>query len=157
MKTRFLHAIYALLAAWGAGMLSTIGEQVVLCWRNADKDIHIFWQLVPLVLMIWSIWTFCISLVGWAIAALPLALLVDGRWIHHRRRGFMVACAFVSVAFTTFYFQAWRLLQHSQIDKANYRLYTVFTVCYSVSMAAVYTWLAGRSIPSSKSVELTRS
>ena len=62
MKTRFLHAIYALLAAWGAGMLSTIGEQVVLCWRNADKDIHIFWQLFPLVLMIWSIWTFCISL-----------------------------------------------------------------------------------------------
>ena len=69
----------------------------------------------------------------------------------------MVACAFVSVAFTTFYFQAWRLLQHSQIDKANYRLYTIFTVCYSVSMAAVYTWLAGRSIPSSKSAELTPS
>ena len=157
MKTRFLHAIYALLAAWAAGMLSTLGEQVVICWRNSDKDIHLFWQLIPLVLMIWSVWTFCISFIGWVLVALPLALLVDGRWIHHRRRGFMVACALVSVAFTTIYFQAWKLLKHHQIDKDNYRLYTIFTVCYSVAMAAVYTWLAGRSIPATKSTELTRS
>ena len=157
MKTRFQHAVLALLAAWGAGMLSTIGEQVVICWRNSDKDIHNFWQLFPLVFMIWSVWTFAISLVGWALVALPLALLVDGRWIHHRRRGFMVACVFVSITFTTLYFQAWRALKHSQIDKDNYRLYTIFTVCYSVAMAAVYTWLAGRSIPASKMHELTRS
>lgn len=157
MKTRFLHAIYALLAAWGAGMLSTVFEQVAICWRNADKDIHTFWQLFPLVLMIWSVWTFCISLIGWILVALPLALLVDGRWIHHRRRGFMVACALVSIAFTTIYFQAWRLLKHSQIDKDNYRLYTIFTVCYSVAMAAVYTWLAGRSITAAKPAESTLS
>ena len=69
----------------------------------------------------------------------------------------MVACVFVSVAFTTFYFQAWRLLKHSQIDKDNYRLYTIFTVCYSVALAAVYTWLAGRSIHATKSAELTSS
>jgi hypothetical protein len=156
MKTRFLHAIYGLLAAWGAGLLSTTGEQVALCWRNADKDIHIFWHLIPLVMLIWAAWTFCISLVGWSLIALPLALLVDGRWIHHRRRGFMVACAFVSIAFTTFYFQAWRLFQHTQIDRANYRLYTIFTVSYSVAMAAMYTWLAGRSIPATKTIELTR-
>src|SRR4051812_5095333 len=157
MKTRFLHAIYALLAAWGAGVLSTIFEQVAICWRNSDKDIHTFLQLFPLILMIWAVWTFFISLTGWVIVALPLALLVDGKWIHHRRRGFMVACALVSIAFTTFYFQAWRLLKHSQIDKDNYRLYTIFTVCYSVAMAAVYTWLAGRSIQETKSTELTRS
>ncbi len=146
MKTRLRHALLALLAAWAIAMLTTIPFQIAVCLRNTDRDMHLFRQMLPLVLMIWFVWTLVLALVGWLLLALPIALLVDPRWVYRMSGWFMVGCAILSIAATSFHFEVWKVLRpHIPIDKHSYVLYTVFTMSYSVTMAAVYSWLAGRS------------
>lgn len=146
---RLGHALLALLAAWSIAMLATIPFQTAVCLRNSDGDMHLFRHMMPLVLLIWFVWTLGLALVGWLFLALPFALLVNPKWIYRRRGWIMVACAILSAAATSFKFEVWKLFgPHLLIDTHGYALYTVFTMSYSVTMAAVYSWLAGR--PSSQ-------
>jgi hypothetical protein len=147
MKQRLKNALLALLAAWTVATLATLPVQISVCLRNSEGDMHLFRQLLPLVLMIWSFWTAGLSIAGWLIVALPFALLVNPAWIYLKRSWFVLAGVLAPILFTTMYFEAWRVLRskHEPIDKHSYMLYSAFTVCYAATMAATYTWLAGRS------------
>lgn len=147
MKLRLRNALLALLAAWAAATLATLPFQIGVCLRNSDGDMHLFRQLLPLVLIIWSLWTAGLSILGWVFVALPFALLVDSAWVHRKRAWFVAAATLAPILFTSMYFEVWRVLRarHEPIDRHSYMLYSAFTVCYAATMAVTYTWLAGRS------------
>ncbi|HVJ07499.1 MAG TPA: hypothetical protein VM554_03895 [Acidisarcina sp.] len=148
MKTRLAHAVLALLAAWAVAMLTTIPFQVSVCLRNTDGDMHLFRQMIPLVVMVWSVWTFGLALLGWLLAALPITLLVNPAWIYRMRRWVVGGCVLLSVVVNVLKFEVWQLLlfrPHLPVDLRGFSLYTVFTVSYSATMAAAYAWLAGRA------------
>ena len=81
----FARASIALLAAWGAAFSTTVPFQIAMCLRNSDGDMHTFRGLLPLVLAIWSVWTFALAFAGWLLVALPVALLVRPRWLYSVR------------------------------------------------------------------------
>ena len=83
----FARACISLLAAWGAAFSTTVPFQIAMCLRNSDGDMHTFRGLLPLVLAIWSVWTFALAFVGWLLVALPVALLVRPRWLYSRCAG----------------------------------------------------------------------
>jgi hypothetical protein len=149
---RLGRAVIALLAAWLAGLFVTLPFQVAVCIRNSDGDLHRFREFMPLVLGIWSVWTFVLALIGWMLVALPVAFLVNPRWLYRIRRALWVACFAVPVAATSLQFEVWKSLRPGvYVDKFNYGLYTAFALSYSVTMAAVYLRLTGRSIRSDDS------
>lgn len=145
--TRLVHALIALLAAWLAALFVTLPFQVAVCLRNSDFHASAFWQLMPLVLGIWCIWTLALAIVGWFVLALPIALLANPRWMYRRKRILLAACLAGPIAATSLQFEVWKLLRpEPQMDKFDYALYTVFALSYAVTMAVVYLWLTGRSI-----------
>jgi hypothetical protein len=145
--SRLGRAAIALLAAWLAAFFVTLPFQIVVCVRNCDGELHRFREFIPLVLGIWSVWTLALSLVGWTLVILPVALFVNPRWLYRIRRVLWVASFALPVAATSIKFEVWKFRRPDVFtDRMNYALYTAFALGYAVTMTAVYLWLTGRSI-----------